>query len=138
MSQRDNALQIFRAAVGAVDPYRSVLRVLGREGDALVVRQGSGEMRLDLEKIDRLHVVGCGKAGAPMARAVEELVGDRISTGIVVVKYGHTLSDEASVDSIRICEGGHPKPDAAGMHRAEEILGILQGASERDLVLALI
>ncbi len=138
MSQRDNALQIFRAAVAAVDPYRSVLRVLGRESDALVVQQGSGEVRLDLEKIDRLHVVGCGKAGAPMARAVEELVGDRISMGLVVVKYGHTLSDEASVASIRIAEAGHPEPDAAGMHRAEEILGILQGASERDLVLALI
>ena len=138
MTQKDAALQIFRAALAAVDPHQCVERVLGREGDALTVQQGGGELRIDLGEIDRLHVVGCGKAGAPMARAVEKLVGDRISSGLVAVKHGHTLPRGASLDHIRIAEAGHPEPDAAGMRHAKEVVQILEGASERDLVIALI
>jgi len=138
MTQKDAALQIFRAALTAVDPYQSVHRVLRREGDALTVRKDGGEIRFDLGEIDRLHVVGCGKAGAPMSRAMEELVGDRISSGLVAVKYGHTLPDGTSSPHIRIVEAGHPEPDAAGMRHAIEAVEILQGASDGDLVVALI
>jgi glycerate 2-kinase len=138
MNQRDEALQIFETALAAVDPYDSVRRVLSREGDALTLQRAGTENRFDLGGIDRLYVVGCGKAGAPMARAVEELVGDRISSGLVVVKYGHTLPEETLPAHIRIAEAGHPEPDLAGMLHAKEVLEILSGASNRDLVVALI
>ena len=138
MSQRETALSIFEAALAAVDPYESVQRVLSREGDLLTVRQEDGEGQFDLRQIEGLHVVGCGKAGAPMSRAVEELLGDRISSGLVVVKYGHTLPSQSSPTRIRIAEAGHPEPDAAGMQYAREVVEILEGASERDLVVALI
>ncbi len=137
MSQRNEALQIFEAALAAVDPYESVRRVLSRESGELTLQQAGTELRFDLDGIDRLHVVGCGKAGAPMARAVEELVGDRISSGLVVVKYGHTLPEETQPAHIRIAEAGHPEPDAAGMTQANEVVEILKGASEKDLVVAL-
>ena len=122
----------------AVDPYQSVLRTVKREGDVLTLLEGSGEVGFDLTAVDRLQVVGCGKAGAPMSRAVEELVGDRISEGLVVVKYGHVLSEERSYGQIRIVEAGHPEPDIEGMRHAKEVTRILEGAAERDLVIALI
>ncbi len=109
-----------------------------REGDLLALRQTSGEVVFDLRAVDRLHVVGCGKAGAPMSRAVEEVVGDRISEGLVAVKYGHVLSEESSPSHIRIVEAGHPEPDTEGMRHAKEVARILRGAVERDLVIALI
>ena len=137
MSQRNEALQIFEAALAAVDPYESVRRVLSRESGKLTLQQAGTKLRFDLGGIDRLYVVGCGKAGAPMARAVEELVGDRISSGLVVVKYGHTLPEETKPAHIRIAEAGHPEPDAAGMTQANEVVEILEGASEKDLVVAL-
>lgn len=138
MTQKDAALQIFRAALAAVDPHQCVERVVRREGDALTVQQDSGSIRIELGEIDRLHVVGCGKAGAPMARAVEELVGERIASGLVAVKYGHTLPQETSFARVRVAEAGHPQPDAAGMCQAKEVVKTLNGASERDLVIALI
>lgn len=138
MSQRGQALSIFEAALAAVNPYQVVRRVLGREDDVLMLRQAGDEIRIDLGDVDRLHVVGCGKAGAPMARAVEELVGDRISSGLVTVKYGHTLDEETTPTHIRIAEAGHPEPDAEGMHHAREAVEILRSAAERDLVIALI
>lgn len=138
MSQRGETLAIFEAALAAVDPYRSVQRVLGRDGDVLTLRQAGNDVRIDLGEVDRLHVVGCGKAGAPMSRAVEELTGDRISSGIVAVKYGHTLPKEVSPAHIRIVEAGHPEPDAEGMRHARRVVQILEDASDRDLVIALI
>jgi len=137
MNQRDEALQFLKAALAAVDPYESVRRVLSREDDALTLQQAGTELRFDLAGIDRLCVVGCGKASAPMARAVEELVGDRISSGLVVVKYGHTLPEETLPTHIRIAEAGHPEPDAAGVTQAKAVMEILKGASEKDLVVAL-
>ena len=138
MSRRDETLAIFEAALGAADPQRSVKRVLRRDGDVLTLRQAGDDVRIDLGEVDRLLVVGCGKAGAPMSRAVEELTADRISFGIVAVKYGHTLPEELSPAHIRIVEAGHPEPDAEGMRHAREVAQVLEGASERDLVIALI
>ena len=137
MNQRDEALQIFEAALAAVDPYDSVRRVLSHESGELTLQQAETELCFDLGGIDRLYVVGCGKAGAPMARAAEELLGDRISKGLVVVKYGHTLTEEKQPAHIRIVEAGHPEPDAEGMTRAHEVVEILTGANEKDLVVAL-
>jgi glycerate 2-kinase len=138
MRGRADAIQIFEAALAAVEPYRAVRRVLDREGNALSLRQDDHEIRFDLDKIDHLHVVGCGKAGAPMARAVEDLVGDRISSGLVVVKHGHDLPGEVPPARISLAQAAHPEPDVAGLRHAQEVVGVLQGASERDLVLALV
>ena len=62
------------AALEAVDPAEAVRRHLRREGDSLTV----GDKTYDLSRLGRLVIVGAGKAGAPMARAVEGILGDRI------------------------------------------------------------
>ena len=41
----------------------------------------------------RIRVLGAGKGAAPMAAALENLLGDRISDGLVIVKYGHDLPE---------------------------------------------
>jgi hydroxypyruvate reductase len=138
MRQKETVLGIFEAALEAVDPYAAVRRVLSRDSDMLKVRQDGDEIVIDLKEMERVHVVGCGKAGAPMSRAIEELVGDRISTGLVVVKYGHTLPEWAPPTRIEIVEAGHPEPDAAGMQHAKEVARILEDSTERDLVIALV
>ena len=51
---------------------------------AIVLR--AGDQTYDLRSYERVFVVGAGKAGAPMARAAAEVVGDRLAGGVVVVK----------------------------------------------------
>src|SRR5207244_12942745 len=58
----------------------------------------------------RVVVLGCGKASGAMARAAEDVLGDRITEGFVVVKDGYT----APLRRIRLAEAGHPVPDARG------------------------
>ena len=86
----------------------------------------------------RTVVVGCGKAAAAMAVAVEQAWiprygSDRLS-GVVVTRYGQSLATQ----SIRVMESSHPVPDAASLAAAEAILAAVQGLTPDDLVLALI
>ena len=127
---RKSARGIFDAAVRAVDPAEAIRRHLVRDGERLAI----GGERVDLGAVREIVVVGLGKAGAPMAAAVEEILGARIARGVVVTKYGHVQPTRV----IRIHEAGHPVPDDAGMAGARAVLDHVTGLDAGDLVLVLI
>ena len=127
---RQQAKEIFRAALKAVDPIEAVLRYVKRVDGALQV----AGRRFEFKDYDRILVVGAGKAGAPMARALEDLLSDRISDGVIVVKEGHGLP----LKHVRTHEAGHPVPDQRGIRGAEDILSLVREAGERDLILCVI
>ncbi len=127
---RRHALEIMDAAISAVAPESAVKRNLRLKKNILC----AGEHELDITRFRRIVVVGAGKASAAMARAVEHELGDRISDGLVVVKYGHSVD----LKKVRIKEAGHPVPDIEGLKGAEEVLSMLDGCGEGDLVISLI
>jgi len=130
LRMRRHARDIFDAAVEAANPERAVLACLKREGDTL----RAGGKRFDLNAYERVVVVGAGKASATMAGAVEKVLADRITCGLVVVKYGYA----APLKLIAVHEAGHPIPDEAGLAGAQAVFDLLDGCGERDLVVALI
>ncbi len=127
---REVALGIIDAAIAAVRPEECIRRSLRLEGDILHV----GDSRVDLRGIRRIYVVGFGKASAGMARAVEGILGERISGGLVITADGYRVP----TDKVEVREAGHPVPDERGLSAAEEILSIVEGAREDDLVIVLI
>ena len=127
---RADAEAVFRAGLEAADPIRAVRQHVSHDGDALIV----GSRRYELKRFERIFVVGAGKASAAMGQALEGILGDRISGGLLNVKYGHTLPLKA----IRLHEAGHPIPGEAGLEGARQILALLQTTGEKDLVLCLL
>ncbi len=127
---KKDAVDIFLAGVAAVDPGRAVRDHLRLEGDVLL----ADTHRISLSSDTRVFVAGAGKAGAPMAAAVEQVLGNRVHRGLVVVKYGHS----APVERIKILEGGHPVPDEAGLIGASGVAELLDDAGQGDLVICLI
>jgi len=127
---KDTCLAIFRTGLAAVEPREAVKRVLRLTNDDLRV----GERKYRLKDFKRIVVVGAGKAGAPMAQAVEEVLGERLEGGLVIVKYGYT----APLKKVRLIEAGHPIPDEAGQRGAEELLEMVKGLGGDDLVLCLL
>ncbi|HSC35082.1 MAG TPA: glycerate kinase [Thermodesulfobacteriota bacterium] len=127
---RKDAVSIFEAGLKAVDPENAVKRHLMLKNGVLQVN-GS---RYALSRFENIYVIGMGKAAAPMARAVEDILGDRITAGIINVKYGHT----AALKKVKINEAAHPLPDEAGLEGAREIAALLGITGERDLVVFLI
>ena len=83
---RQDARKIFDAGLQAVDPKVAVHKFLKCESERLEV----GGQTYHLSDFNNIFVVGAGKAGAPMAAAVEEALGDKLSAGVINVKYGHT------------------------------------------------
>jgi glycerate 2-kinase len=128
--QRQDARTIFEAGLEAADPMVSIPRHLRMDGQILHAGRGV----YDLANYKNLYVIGAGKATAKMALAVEELLGERISGGIVIVKRGHTVP----LRQLEIVEAGHPIPDQAGVNATETIVGLLRRTLETDLILCLI
>jgi glycerate 2-kinase len=81
----------------------------------------------------RTLVIGCGKAAASMAKAVEDHWPGELS-GMVVTRYGYHVPTQR----IEVVEAAHPVPDEAGRKAAERMLKMVQGLSADDLVLFLV
>ena len=114
---------IFDVALKAVDPCACVMKHM--DNVRLSFKKGSFE---------RIVVVAAGKGAYPMCRAAEDSLGDLISEGIAVTKYGHG----GKLCRIEIFEGAHPLPDANGAQASEEIIELLKSTDEKCLVLCLL
>jgi glycerate-2-kinase len=88
----------------------------------------------DLSKIENIYVIGAGKGSYSIAKALEDILGDRIKEGIIIEKKGIGKR----MKKIKVIEGGHPIPDEDGMEGAIEIVKIAKNATEKDLLFACI
>ena len=127
---RRHALEIFGAALRAADPKVSIRVKLQLSDNQLLIDHA----QWDLSRARRILVLGAGKASANMAKAVEEVLGDRITDGLINTKYGHSTS----LRRIQLNECGHPVPDQAGVRGAREILDLAQAAGAYDIVIVLV
>ena len=118
------------AALNAVDPGRAIRRHLHREGDVLLV----AGRRYDLAQFEQIWVAGGGKAAAPMVAALAELLGDRLTGGVAVTKYGHTGSGRETAP-VTLVEAGHPVPDEAGLAATRQLAELVTHAGPRDLII---
>jgi glycerate 2-kinase len=125
-----HANQIFKHVLDILDPERLVKNKASIQDSTLIVE---GREYL-LNNYENIYVVGGGKACAPMAKAIEELLGDRLDNGIIVVKYNHGLP----LKKIETVEASHPIPDENGKRGASDILRLLSRTGEKDLVICLI
>jgi hydroxypyruvate reductase len=129
-SPRQAALAIWKAALAAADVDPLLRRALRVDGERLV----AGPLSTDLGALGRILVLGCGKASAAMARSVEQILGDRVGGGFIVVKDGY----RTPTTRVEIAEAGHPVPDARGQAAATRLLELAESAGPRDLVLFLV
>ncbi len=130
MVNQDAAFRIFLAGIQGVLPERIIRKSLFVRGSSVRI----GDRELDTGSEGRIFVIGAGKASAAMAHYVEAIMGDRISGGHVVVKYGHACK----LRYIEVTEAGHPVPDENGFRATSEILRIAREAGKDDIVICLL
>lgn len=135
MNNREDLIRIAKAGIKTVAPYGMIQHRIQLHGHTLTVRtDGSVPFSFNLSAYENIYVIGAGKATAPMAKALEEILGSRISGGAIAVKPGHS----AELEIIRQIEGGHPVPNEGSVAAAREIAEIADGAGEHDLVINII
>lgn len=72
-----------------------------------------------------------------MAEALQELLGERLSRGVVVTKRGHAAG-HALAPRIEVVEASHPTPDASSVDASARVLELVGAAGAKTLVLCCI
>ena len=119
MTLRNDAEQIIKQALHAAQPDTAVKKAL-KQADF-----GTG----------RLILVAAGKAGWQMAKAAVDVLGDRLSGGVVITKYEHS---KGPLNGMEIFEAGHPVPDDNSYKATQAAIDAVTGLSAEDTVLFLL
>ncbi len=122
------ARHVFHEVIAAIDLRKTMLQKLKRVDDTL----HAGETNLSLTWPP--HVVAMGKAAGRMAATLDEILGGRIASGIVVAPS----LPAARLKNFRYFEGGHPYPNPASIAAAEAALEQVSKLGPSELVIFLI
>lgn len=128
---RAAARRILDAALRAADPREAVLRALRIDGTRLFVADSE---EIDLARVDRVLLVGAGKAAVGMTRGALETFGGWIAEGSITTRDG----GGAALPGIEVWEASHPVPDTGGLAGASDALRLARSAGPCDLVLCLL
>ncbi len=128
--KRKNLIDILSCGVDAVDPGIRTKSLVSIQSKSLYI----GDSCHNLDEIENIYVVGSGKGSYPIVKELVEILGDRITDGVLAVKKG----DDRTLERIKIYRTGHPIPDTDSITAAVKIMEVLQKAGEKDLVFAAI
>ena len=123
-------MQIIRAGLKASQPEAAIIDHLKVKDQKIQVERDV----YDLRDIERLLVVGFGKASSSMAKAVEGLLGNRIDKGLIITKKGYV----ENLSRIDLIQAAHPIPDENGVQGTKGIMTLLKDVKENDLIICLI
>lgn len=112
---------LYRAALAAVDPRRSVAEALSRRDIAEAMARAR-----------RVGIFAAGKAAAGMFRAGWRPGRD----GLVVLPRGYAEPPKRA--GVRILYAAHPEPDASSVRAARAAVAFFSGFGAEDLVLCLL
>lgn len=126
---RERLESVFRAALAAIEPGAALRRH--------VARSAKGTLRIAGDAVDpraRIAALAIGKAAAPMARAFEEVVGERLVYGLAIVPDGHALT----LERFAVRETAHPVPDARCERAARGAQRLVEGLAPGDVLVVLL
>ncbi len=122
-------MEVVDSAISAGNPAVSIRKWVKLNGERLEIANCS----IDLEQVGRIVVVGGGKAGVAMAIAIEQILGDRLSGGIVNIPEG--MLPESYTGKIKFIEASHPIPNGSAMEGARGMLSLVKELGAQDLVI---
>ncbi len=123
------AREIFDATLNAVDAAAAVHRNVRRDGLQLLV----SDTQLNLVN-RKAYAIAIGKAARPMAYALEQVLGDSFTEGLVSGPSVPSSSQKLN-SRWRKFEGGHPLPNQTSLAAASEGFGLLKRANEERALL---
>lgn len=129
MNLRKAILDIYREGVVAVLPGNLIHDAVTATDEGLIIE----EKGVPFPRGTRVHVFGSGKASIGAAKALEDVMADRIAGGLIVSNY-----NDSSLDRIEIYVGSHPIPDAKSLHAADLLIERLSALTENDFFIYLL
>lgn len=134
LPQGDKIARVLAQGINSVDPTRCLREHFKREGEDLILNGN----RIHLDRIQRVFLVGVGKASLPMSKTAAEFLAKDLTRGITILKKGTSFDPGTLSGKILILEGGHPLPDQDSLTATQEVIHLLETSTENDLVIFLI
>ena len=104
-------VEILEAGLEAGNPYNNTLKFLRVEGNTLLVggdphssptaARRSARTRTTSERVGRIFVFGAAKGVQYSAKAIEDVLGDRLTGGCVIAKHGDETDPRARRGRLR-------------------------------------
>lgn len=131
-------LSALNYAIEQVDPATLVDRSVRIARDSIVIKGINGG-KIKLDNVDKVYVIGAGKASAGMANSLGAILGKKLTGGAITLPIGEKAKLRREFHSvIKVTEGAHPVPNTAGLTGAMQIIKVLGEAGSKDLVFMLI
>jgi glycerate 2-kinase len=125
---RADAVDIIEYAIRAADPYKATRNLVHLDGNFLHI----GSLAYDLSVLKNIFIVGAGKATQGIALALEEILEEHLTDGIVILKRG----EDNRLKKTRVIYASHPVPDESSLEGAREMVKLARQAGENDLVIS--
>jgi glycerate-2-kinase len=125
---RKDVLEIAEAGLLAIDTKKAILKGIKLEKGKLLVH----DHVYSLVNVRKLLVIGIGKCSLEAAGALEKILGDKITGGIVLDVH------EGKLKKIKTYTGDHPLPTPRNIDATRKIIKMLSNLTERDLVIFII
>ncbi len=137
----DDALKIWQAGVEAVKPANCLPAMVQVDDHWFF----AGDLAIELNRVDRIVIVGAGKAGAGMAHSLESVLGDKLLDSKQTTGWVNVPADCIDVTRPTKCIHLHPtrpagvnSPTDEGAAGTVHILKLVGSLGPRDLCLVLI
>jgi hydroxypyruvate reductase len=129
---RSLILDWYRRGLDAVDPRFAILRTVSLSEDGDLVVKGQN---VPLLPDARVVGIAFGKAATAMAWGLDEQLGDRLTTGVILTKDGHARNPPGGW---QVYEASHPVPDERGVYATGKIVESVSNLGPYDLVIVLV
>lgn len=127
-SLRRDALDILEAGYRAILTKEAIHTAVVKTEEGISIQNEN----IRFSDYERIFVVGIGKCATDAGNALEEILGERITDGVVIdIKQGE-------FKKLRSFVGTHPYPSAQNVFAVKEIIMMLSELTEKDLVITVI
>jgi len=131
---RNDAMDIFRAAVARVQPDQCIPQMVKRKGNTLEING----LHYNLTHFDNIYVIAFGKASVGMFQSIEQILSDKLTAGIVITNSLPSELHNRSGEQLKFFEGSHPFPTEKNVNATRQVIELCESATDDDLVLFLI
>lgn len=131
VQSRKILLQLMEEVLRELDAQNRIHELMSLEGNLLSI----GTMTVDLSRKRNIYLLGAGKACNAMASAVCDVLGNKLTKGIISVKIVESQDVYCNTD---VFIGGHPIPNDDSLKAAKGMFDLVDQAKSNDLFISVI
>ncbi len=126
--QRKIVLKLIEEGLAAIQPEKILGQNLSITDNVLKIT----DKTFNLVEFEKVYLLGFGKGSARISKLIENLLGDKLTTGFVIDGTQENFS------KIKLTIGTHPLPSQVNANFTQNVIDNLIGTTEKDLIIIVI